>query len=143
MAIHHEFIITRHLRERYIQRTNKRFSKLQWSYNNDSMKELWEEFYDLLKSNQREIDQEIFQRLENSTESRSYINNSGFMEWYFKKYGYEKRFSFLVEGDILFVTIIEKGRKIAVTCVSAKTHLAGKAVLEQRRKKFHKKKEED
>jgi hypothetical protein len=139
MTANHEFIITRHIRERYVQRTNKRFSKLQWDEGDQALKN---EFDDLLKNKQKEIDQEILQRLENATESRSYINNSGFMEWHFEKYGYDKRFSFLVNDNILFVAIVEKGRKIVVTCVSAKTHLAGKAVLDQRRKKFKKKSSE-
>jgi hypothetical protein len=144
MANNSDLIITRHVRERYIQRTNKRFRKLQWSEfekDQERMKLLKKELDQLIKNEQWDIDQEIFQRLKNSTESRSFINNTGFMEWYHEKYGYDKRFQFLVDSELLFVVILEKGRRIVVTCVEAKTHLAGKAVLSK--KKFRKKKKVD
>ena len=84
----------------------------------------------------------MFQLLEQADESKSFINNSGFMCWYYEKYGYDKRFQFLVNDGMLFVVVIEKGRKVVVTCVEAKTHMAGKAVLASRRKKFRKKKKD-
>lgn len=74
----------------------------------------------------KNIDREISRRINLSEENRSYTNNSEFMSWYYEKYGYDKRFEFLVHDDIVFVVVVEEGNKIVVTCVSAKTHIAGK-----------------
>jgi hypothetical protein len=89
----------------------------------------------------REIGHELSLRVDAAVESRSYLNNSGFMQWYYKKYGFDKRFEFLVSGDILFVVVVDKGKKVIVTCVSAKTHLAGKATLRPKFNGIKKKRE--
>lgn len=143
--IRKEFIITRHARERFVQRTDKRFARLQWcEYEpEDEMDALRKTLEELIKNSQRDIDSKIFQRLEQATDSRSFLNNSGFMAWYYEKYGYDKRFQFLVSDDVLFIAIIERGRKIIVTCISSKGHMAGKSVLANLRNKFRKKKDDE
>lgn len=82
------------------------------------------------------IDEEIYRRLGEAEEDKAYTNNTGFMAWYHEKYGYDKRFEFLVEDDLLFVVVHDQGKKVVVTCVSAKTHIAGKSL--RSRPKFNK-----
>ena len=74
----------------------------------------------------KEIDQAIYQRINDAEENKSYLNNTQFMSRYYDKYGYDHRFEFLVDQEIVFVVVIEYGEKIVVTCVSAKTHIVGK-----------------
>ena len=133
-----DYIITNHLRERFVQRTNKRYSKLQHlkEETNTELEPLRQEIKNLIKTQRSTIDQDIKERIVNSEDSRSFLNNSGFMTWYYEKYGYDKRFQFLVNNELLFVVVIDRGKKIIVTCVWSKTHLAGKAILNK--KKFRK-----
>jgi hypothetical protein len=74
----------------------------------------------------RPVDIELAKRIGSATENRSYLNNTGFMAWYYDKYGFDKKFEFLVHDDILFVVVVDKGKKVVVTCVKARSHLAGK-----------------
>lgn len=124
-----DFIFTHHLRERYVQRTQKKYTHLQQCRITDcpTCRDLDIESKLEAETNRAKLDVEIAQRIEESDENRSYLNNTGFMQWYHEKYGYDKRFQFLVHGDLLFVVVEDRGKKIVVTCVSAKTHLAGKA----------------
>lgn len=50
-----------------------------------------------------ELHNEILNRLERSTEERSFINNTEFMSFMWEKYGYEQRFTFLRDRDAVFV----------------------------------------
>lgn len=134
-----EYVITHHLRERFVQRTDKRYTKLQELKEDEvtpELQHLQEEVKNLIKKDRPFIDEEIRNRLATAEDSRSILNNTGFMAWYHEKYGYDKRFQFLVNNDLLFVVVIDRGQKVVVTCVSSKTHLAGKAVLSK--KKFRK-----
>jgi hypothetical protein len=91
----------------------------------------------MIEGDRRPLDRQIAEYLDEAVEVRSYLNNSGFMQWYYDKYGY-KRFEFLAyKNQILFVVVLDKGRKVVVTCVNAKTHLAGRQVM---RPKFGRKK---
>ena len=90
-------------------------------------KELKTEIITELNRCRRPVDAELARRLDEADENRSYLNNSGFMEWYWNKYGFDKGFEFLVHDDLVFVVVVDNGVKTVVTCVSAKTHLAGKA----------------
>ena len=77
--------------------------------------------------NKKEINTEMSRRLELAEEDRSYVNNTGFMHWYYEKHGYDKRFEFLIHEDILFVVVGDDGKKFIVTCVPARSHLAGRS----------------
>lgn len=124
-----DYIITHHLRERFVQRTTKKYLHLQQC----RLVECPECYYLQAEARrevadaQEEVDNLIYERLGEAEENRSYMNNSGFLEWYFEKYGYDKRFEFLVDDDLLFVVVYDHGKKVVVTCVDARTHLAGKA----------------
>ena len=120
-----DYVVTNHLRERYVQRTNKKY---------DHMQECREEGCELcsrLKIDIKyecdgrwdELNEEILDRMIGAEEDKWYTNNTGFMEWYYMKYGYDKRFHFLHDKDILFVVIEDRGKQIGVTCMPAKQHL--------------------
>ena len=142
-ATRRQYIITNHLRFRYWQRTHKKYQHLQECRKTgcSDCQTLQVEIEFTIKENRKEIDDEIYQRLLKSKESRSCVNNSNFMTWYYEKYGYDTRFEFLVDGDVLFVIIQDRSKKIVVTCLEAKTHVAGKAAQRPKFKKQKQKKE--
>ncbi len=59
--------------------------------------------------------------LDDCVEDKSVKNNTGFMVYLHEKYGY-KDFKFFVNDDVLFVGIIEDGKKLITTCMSCRTH---------------------
>lgn len=124
-----DYVLTHHLRERFVQRSNKKFEHIQFCKieNCETCKNLKIEINHIISSKCHDLDDMIYDNLEQSKENRCYINNSIFMENYYNKYGYDQKFEFLVFGKILFVVVWEKKRKIVVTCVSAKYHIAGKS----------------
>jgi hypothetical protein len=139
-----DYIITYHLRERFVQRINKKYDHLQncrseQCYNCDALRL---DIKGEIGRNRQAIDTELHRRLGEAEEDRSYLNNSGFMQWYYDKYGYDKGFEFLVHDKILFVVVHDCGKKVVVTCVSAKTHYAGKCLLAKPKFNKIKKKEE-
>lgn len=135
----HEYVFTKHLRERFVQRSEKKYSHIQGCKEQDceTCKSMQTEIRDGLEKNRRPVDTELNRRISNAEENRSYINNSTFMEWFYEKYGYDKTYQFLVHEDMLFVAVVEGSRKVVVTCIPAKNHVVGKAEL---RPKFKKKK---
>jgi hypothetical protein len=61
--------------------------------------------------------------LDDCVEDKSVKNNTRFMVYLHEKYGYEKEFHFFVNGDVLFVGIVEaEGKKLITTCMSCCTH---------------------
>jgi hypothetical protein len=136
------YIITHHARERFVQRSNKQFHHLQYCNKShcekcDSLKKKidFEIAFDC-----KRIDEEIYQRLDAAEEDRSCINNTNFMQWYYEKYGYDRRFEFFVDKDVLFVVIMDEDKKIIVTCLISQMHFIGKGHLSKSRfNKIHKK----
>jgi len=134
--------LTTHLKERFLQRTNKKYKHLEncklGETKCEACKDLIENIRLEVHKKGKEIENEIKAVVLKSEEERSYLNNHGFMDWYYQKYGYDKRFKFLVEPklNLLFIVVIERGKEVIVTCVKAKTHLVGKAVAS--RNKFRK-----
>lgn len=133
-----EFIFTNHLRQRFVQRTTNEYKHLKECREKEceTCKELEQDIRLKVAENEREINSQIRKRISRADENRSYLNNTGFMSWYYEKYGYDTQFQFLVHKDILFVVLIKRGRKVVVTCLEAKTHLVGKATAA--RKKYNK-----
>lgn len=125
-----EYIFTHHLRERFIQRSDKKYVHLQHCREEDCpiCRDMQAEIKSRLEV-RRPIDIELARRIGEAEENRSYLNNSGFMTWYYEKYGFDKKFEFLVHEDMLFVVIVDKGKKVVVTCVKARSHLAGKSTF--------------
>ena len=132
-----EYIFTHHLRERFVQRTNSQYDHLKVCREKDCevCQELQSDIELKVAENSKEINTQIAKHLDKSEENRSYLNNSGFMAWYYDKYGYDTQFQFLIHNNILFVVLIKKERKVVVTCLDARTHLAGKVAT---RKKYNK-----
>jgi hypothetical protein len=136
-------ILTTHVRERFLQRTNKKYNHLDDCYVKDCPKcqELSDEVKQIAESCKFQINNDIWDRLCEAEEERSYLNNTVFMAWYYNKYGYDKTFEFLIDKNILFVVVHDVGRKVAVTCISSKHHVIGK---NHKKNKFsHIKKKED
>ena len=122
------YVLTHHLRERFVQRSNKKFEHMQSCkiQNCTICANCKIEINHIISSKCQDLDDVIYNNLEQSKENRCYINNSSFMENYYNKYGYDQKFEFLVFGKILFVVVWEKNQKIVVTCMSSKDHIAGK-----------------
>lgn len=126
------YIFTNHLRDRFVQRTQKKYQHLWrqcWIENCEICKSLQKECQKEVVKNRKEIDREITRRLNESDENKSYINNTEFMCRYYEKYGFEKRFEFRTHEDIMFVIVVDNGKKLIVTCVHSKDHVAGKTSL--------------
>lgn len=126
-----EYIFTHHLRERYFQRTNHKYNHLQECKEPDcpTCAELLKEIRQQVQEQRHELDIAISNHIGEATECKWCLNNTGFMQWYYEKYGYDRRFEFLAHDGLLFVVVLDKGKKVIVTCVNAKTHLAGKQSL--------------
>jgi len=122
-----EYIFTHHLRERFVQRSNKKYLHIQHCREKDCpmCDDMMAEIKKQLEE-RRPIDIELARRIGSAIENRSYLNNTGFMSWYYDKYGFDKKFEFLVHEDLLFVVIVDKGKKVVVTCVKSRSHLAGR-----------------
>ena len=131
-----EYRFTHHLRERFVQRTQSKYEHLRYCRKNDCevCKNLIEKSKKEVSDNRRAIEIELARMIDEADENRSYINNTEFMSWYYEKYGFDKRFQFLVCEGLLFVVVIDNGNKVVVTCVRARTHVAGS--LHQKYKKI-------
>lgn len=139
MANRRDYVFTHHLRERFLQRTEKKYKHLYTckEHTCEICRNLVMEINEKLH-NRRLIDREIARRLDQAIECRGCLNDARFMQWYYEKYGTDKKFEFLVDEDICFVVIHDEGKKIIVTCVWSRTHAATRQVL---RPKFKKKKQ--
>lgn len=121
-----EYVITHHAQERYLER---------FKYKYVSDRELPYLVQEAFK-NRRLLKQEIINKLESASEERWFLNNHEFMQKYYDKYGYDGRFQFLVDDDLVFVIVIDEGKHHVVTCVPANRH---KISAGRKRVKFKKK----
>lgn len=106
------FVITDHLRERFCQRSRYNCSDASLGQ--------------FITDNKDEIDRTILERLDLAQESKFLLNDSNFMEKCYLKYGYDHIPHFLVHQDLIFIMLQERGRKVVVTCLLSKWHLAGR-----------------
>lgn len=139
-----DYVITQHVRERFLQRKDKKYNHLQFCREDvcPHCEALLTAIRVEISFERQKIDDEIRERVDRAEEDRACLNNSGFMAWYYEKYGFDKRFEFLIDDDLLFVVIHDEGSKVIVTCVSSKTHFAGKSHLAKSRFNRVKTKEE-
>ena len=109
--------ITHHARERYLERTRNKYKYLKKRISDQLSTSLIFELNNELKKNKKEIDNEIYQKIEESKENKSFLNDSNFMEGYYKRYGFENRIHFLVntELNLVFVCLEESNSWIMVT----------------------------
>ncbi len=95
-----KFFITKHLRERFCER---------FMFNSKDM-------------SQYDLDKVLTNLIISSKETKAYINNSNFMENYYKRYGYNFHHMFLANTKnelgikIIFVVKVFNGNNIIVTC---------------------------
>ena len=78
--------------------------------------------------------------LKNSTEEKSFLNNSKFMIKIHEKYGYDKSYTFFANGNSLFVGVIEQSRNVIVTVLERNGHEV--AHLREKPQKFKSKNNE-
>jgi hypothetical protein len=117
-----DYGLTNHLRERYIERSNKKFEHLKKCRCQGCSRcvDLIYEIANSLQTKRTQIDMEIRSLLLTATEDRSYINNTEFVSTYYEKYGYDHQIKFMVNGSLVFVCIQNKdGQKVIPTCLYA------------------------
>jgi hypothetical protein len=131
------FVVTTHARERFVERSHKKFAHLKTCRASgcERCKSLTFDLRNAIEGHEQEIDTEILTRLSQASEERSYVNDTGFMQWYFEKYGYDQPPHFLVHENITFVYVMRRKMKVLVTCVPSKTHIVGRRA---KRTKFKK-----
>ena len=100
------FILKKHVRERFLQRflEPQKYDHLdKCSIRNCNVCEtLSAEVRKTATKDRENIEQSLLHRLGLATEERSYLNNTQFLYHCYEKYGYERRFSFLVHKDAVF-----------------------------------------
>ena len=129
-------VLTTHLRERFVQRSNpKKYIHLKHcsQVGCEQCSKLKSDCRKEIDKDLQKIDAQLHWRIDESIHDKSYTNNSQFMSKFYEKYGFDKHFEFLLHEDLLFVAVIEAGRRIIVTCLPSKTHIAGRT-----RQKFKK-----
>lgn len=131
------FWITRHARERFVERSRKKYARLAEIKESEEGKVLHEHLIKEVQERKQEIESEMLERLNYAEEDRSCLNNTVFMGRYYKKFGYDHRFQFLVDKDFVYVIVIQDSRRKVVTCIDAKTHIAGRNAISK--PKFRKK----
>lgn len=133
------FVITKHLRERYLERLNPKYRYLvKHGKDGENPKtiRLLIELQKEIRDRRLAIDEEILACLNNAEEDRSYLNNTQFMQHLYERYGYDRRVSFLVNGKATFIVVEEGDNRVVVTVVDSITHIAGLSV---NRPKYRKK----
>ena len=133
----YEFIITNHLRERFVERfteNRKLYSHLRNCSGCPKCVSLTFKLQKEVREKGRFLDKVICAKLHDAKEVRIHHNNAEYMEFMVKKYG-DRKFQFLVNEDILFVVVIAEKGKVVVTCENAKKSVLGDFV---RRPKFKK-----
>jgi len=108
-----KIIITRHIQER--------------------VRERFPTIYADIRSN---VGKNLKDMINNGSVSKSFLNDSKFMEYLYKTYGYEHTYDFVVNGDIVFVIKKNDGKNIAVTCLDRKrTEFISQATKFKKKKK--------
>ena len=130
--------ITRHVRERYLERSDKKYLHLS-NCKRAGCPHCISLIYSMrttIQENQFSIDQSVREKIHSAQEVRSYLNDSKFMSFYYDKYGYDRVPRFMVNDDLLFVLIADEqtDRDVVLTCMWASKHVVGK-----KRMKFKKK----
>lgn len=138
----YDVIITNHLRERFVERFSKEsadFIHLDQCREHGciSCRDLTYKLHDLVNNNKKMWDRIICAKIHDAKDVKIFQNDSRFMENMYSKYGYD-RYSFLVEGDILFVV---NGRNVGLTCLDAQWSINGSKVIANylKRPKYRKK----
>lgn len=119
------FKITQHARHRYIERRDKKHRHLSECRGCPRCQDLAFSILELDREKRQEIEAEILTRLNEADEVKSYLNNSEWMQRYYDRYGFDNRFQFLVDRDLVFVIVFEEGFRKVITVVYTKRHIVG------------------
>lgn len=97
-----KFILTRHVKERFVQRFGDQLAK------------------DIAKDD-RLLNHEVLMRLQDGAEEKSYLNNSHFMEHLMTKYGFNTKFCFIIYNKRCVFVANEVAHKVyhVKTCYDA------------------------
>lgn len=105
-----ELLITRHARERFVERSQAKYKHLE-EHNKPvscpSCKRIWAEIV-AESSNVRDVNDRILKALEDAKESNRFLNNSNFMDYLYKKYGYD-RLEIRATDDLIFIIKFDGG----------------------------------
>lgn len=144
----HHYIITRHARERFVERFSRESVKFAHLSNCrrggdcDECRNLTFTLSELVEANKNGWDRIIRAKIHEAEDIKVIQNNINFMEYVYRKHGYHNRFSFLVEGRILFLVITDNGRPHVITCMDVNYPVNGTTIIADfiHRPKFKKKK---
>lgn len=130
----YNFIITTHVRERYVERfskESKNFIHLRGCRSDgcQDCQNLTYDLFDLVNNNRRMWDQILIAKLYDAEEIKIFNNNFNFMNQMYSKYGFDEQYRFLVEGRILFVICIDEGKQIVKTCMDAYNPVHGSQII--------------
>lgn len=121
-----QYLLTHHARLRYVERRDKKYKHL--SEHNQIGCASCDRLERELEQEALQkylLDPEIKDRIKLAKEDRAFTNNSNFMDWYMKKYGYG-RFEVLVHESIMFVVSVKPtGHKVVTTCLDKRIHKFG------------------
>lgn len=124
MKVKKKFVLTAHVRERYLERIKeiRKYKPLSECFEEDcyECKKLKRTLELEVYNNKRQLDEEIKERLNRATSEKSYLNNSSFMYSIYKKYGYDRRFELLLDKDVVFIVILDEAN-VVVTCMNSST----------------------
>jgi len=110
-------------------------------YTNHLLERLEERFgINVHWENKKETYKEINDIMSEASEDRSYLNDSRFMINMYDLHGYDKKYEFRINAklDIVFVMILERGKKIVKTCYQLDS---SRFVKKKKFKKKHKRKQ--
>lgn len=142
MVTKYDFIITNHVRERFVERFSEENRKV---YSHLSSCKGCQRCVSLIFRLKREVDSSrgfldkvICARLHTARETRILHNNLDFMARMTAKYG-DQPAHYLISDDILFLVVDSEAGKVCVTCMDARDSVLGDFV---RRPKYKKKQQE-
>lgn len=143
MAINnYDFIITNHVRERFVERfsseNRKVYSHLSSCKGCQRCVSLTYRLKREVDSSRNFLDKVICARLHAARETRILHNNHNFMNRIMAKYG-DQPAHYLISDDILFLVVDAEEGKVCVTCMDVKDSILGDFV---RRPKYKKKQQE-
>jgi hypothetical protein len=128
--VDYRYIITSHVRQRFVERFSKereqfyhlsscRLSECQ------NCRDLAYTLSETVDRNKKVWDSIICAKLHDAKEVKIFNNDYNFMNNLYEKYGYDQRYRFLVDEDIIFVICIDEGKNIVKTCMNVKGTVNG------------------
>jgi hypothetical protein len=147
--VDYRYIITTHVRERFVERFSKereQFYHLSNCRSNDCQvcRDLTYLLAETVDNNKKVWDSIICAKLHDAKEVRIFNNDYRFMNTLYEKYGYDQRYRFLVDGEIIFIICLDEGKNIVKTCMNVNYSINGSMRIADliKRPKYKKKEEQ-